>query len=76
MLAIFVTFGSLLILHECDGHNKYSAEANKKAAVKKVKVAPMPDDVPSSLRELDKPYRMAKLNLLWTKAKHVSKIFF
>ena len=49
----------------CEAVNKYSAEANKQK-----------DDsnhVLTSLRELDRPFRMAKLNLLWTKAKHVNK---
>lgn len=44
-------------------HNKYSADANKKAD-------PL-DFRPNSLKELDKPFRMAKLNMLWSKAKIV-----
>lgn len=47
---------------EC--HNKYSADANKKTD-------PL-DFRPNSLKELDKPFRMAKLNMLWSKAKIVS----
>lgn len=66
----FIVLATLLILHECQGVNKYSAAANK-GPIKKAKSEPM-GVVPTSLRELDKPYRMAKLNLLWTKAKHVS----
>lgn len=45
--------------------NKYSAEANN----------PKVEDIlefPMSLRELDKPFRMSKLNILWVKAKNVS----
>lgn len=45
-------------------YNKYSAEANKKAD--------SIDFRPNSLKELDKPFRMAKLNMLWSKAKIVS----
>lgn len=43
-----------------EGSNKYSAEANLK------------DDIttesPSTFRNLEKPFRMAKLNILWSKA--------
>lgn len=45
--------------------NKYSAKANH---VKNEEHA----GFPTSLRELDKPYKMMKLNLLWTKAKNVN----
>lgn len=45
--------------------NKYSAEANKGKYED-------PLEFPTSLRELDKPFRMAKLNILWVKAKNVS----
>ncbi|XP_077297844.1 alpha-2-macroglobulin receptor-associated protein [Arctopsyche grandis] len=38
------------------GANKYSASAN------------LPESAPSDFRLLNKPFRMAKLNLLWTKA--------
>ncbi|XP_054003562.1 alpha-2-macroglobulin receptor-associated protein [Hylaeus anthracinus] len=43
--------------------NKYSAEANKPKYEN-------PLQFPTSLRELDKPFRMAKLNVLWVKAKN------
>lgn len=45
-------------------HNKYSKEANK----------PKDDnnDMPT-MRDLNKPFRMQKINLLWEKAKIVSK---
>lgn len=42
--------------------NKYSAAANNAEA-----------NMPS-LRTLEKPFRMAKLNLLWTKAQVVRKV--
>lgn len=45
-------------------HNKYSKEANAKN-----------DELPS-LRTLEKPYRMAKLNMLWTKAQLVKHSSF
>ena len=66
----FIIVVSLVILHECEGLNKYSAAANKQS-IKKAKSESI-IGLPTSLRELDKPYRMAKLNLLWSKAKHVS----
>lgn len=56
----------LIITTSVFGHNKYSEEAN----------APGPDFRPLSLKELDKPFRMAKLNLLWAKAKLVSYGFY
>lgn len=53
------------LLHTGAAANKYSAAANK----------PQYEDplqFPTSLRELDKPFRMSKLNVLWVKAKNVS----
>ncbi|XP_063995442.1 alpha-2-macroglobulin receptor-associated protein [Diachasmimorpha longicaudata] len=65
----------ILLICQCASANKYSAEANKASKSnkngKKVPAASGGEiPVPTSIRELDKPYRMAKLNLLWTKAKH------
>lgn len=60
-IIVFVTIAISLTCN-ASGHNKYTAEAN----------APGPDFRPVSLKELDKPFRMAKLNLLWSKAKLVS----
>lgn len=56
---------SLLSIHSSIGENKYSAKANKPKYVDSLQF-------PTSLRDLDKPFRMAKLNILWTKAKNVS----
>lgn len=56
---------SLLSVRIGAGENKYSAEANK------AKYADS-SQLPTSLRDLDKPFRMAKLNVLWVKAKNVS----
>lgn len=58
----FILFLTVSLLAVVNSHNKYTAEAN----------APGPDLRPLSLKELDKPFRMAKLNLLWSKAKLVS----
>lgn len=55
----------VLLFHITVAFNKYSEEANK----------PKYEDslqFPTSLRELDKPFRMAKLNVVWVKAKNVS----
>lgn len=49
----------ILLFHTGIALNKYSFEANE------------PKYMPT-LRELDKPFRMAKLNVLWVKAKNVS----
>ncbi|XP_076765986.1 alpha-2-macroglobulin receptor-associated protein [Xylocopa sonorina] len=53
----------ILLLHTSAAVNKYSAAANK----------PKYEDplaFPTSLRELDKPFRMAKLNVVWIKARN------
>lgn len=55
----------LLSIHTSVGENKYSIEANKPEHVDS-------SQFPISLRDLDKPFRMAKLNVLWVKAKKVS----
>lgn len=55
----------LLTIHTSVGENKYSAEANIPKYVDSSKF-------PTSLKDLDKPFRMAKLNILWAKAKNVS----
>lgn len=52
----------LLSIHTSVGENKYSIEANKPEHVDS-------SQFPISLRDLDKPFRMAKLNVLWVKAK-------
>lgn len=56
----FILAINLIYLGNC--HNKYSAEAHSETI----------DFRPNSLKDLDKPFRMAKLNMLWTKAKIVS----
>ncbi|XP_046436585.1 alpha-2-macroglobulin receptor-associated protein isoform X2 [Neodiprion pinetum] len=53
----------LLGCNLCEGLSKYSSAANAPAEDASIYV-------PTSVRELDKPFRMAKLNLLWSKAKH------
>lgn len=59
----------LVILIECSsGANKYSEKANKPKA--KTDFSP-PQNI-KALRELDKPFRMHKINLVWVKAVHVS----
>ncbi|CAH0553413.1 unnamed protein product [Brassicogethes aeneus] len=60
----------LLILHllVCiEAHNKYSENANKPKEEDNADEVVL-DLRPSSLKHLDRPFRMAKLNLLWTKA--------
>jgi len=55
----------LLLVHTSIGENKYSADANKPKHADS-------SQFPTSLRDLDKPFRMAKLNIVWIKAKNVS----
>jgi len=56
---------NLFYIHTSVGENKYSAEANEPKYVAS-------SQFPTSLKDLDKPFRMAKLNILWAKAKNVS----
>lgn len=63
-VVILVTF--LIGLGE--GLNKYSAEANMKLDIT--------NESPSDFRNLEKPFRMAKINVLWSKAQLVRKIVF
>ena len=63
----FIIIAFLLIEYSA-AENKYSASANKPK-----KEFSAPKDI-KNLRELDKPFRMNKLNLLWVKAIHVSKM--
>ncbi|KAG8037709.1 hypothetical protein G9C98_005920 [Cotesia typhae] len=63
-----LSLSAIFIIDECEGLNKYSATANKATDKKNDDSKEIP--VPVSIRELEKPYRMAKLNLVWTKAKH------
>lgn len=53
----------ILLFHTSVAVSKYSETANKPKYED-------PLDFPTSLRELDKPFRMAKLNVLWIKAKN------
>lgn len=63
--ALFPVLFFHLFINDCiKAENKYSKEANIPV---KVKLFEDPGDV----RKLEKPFRMAKLNLLWTKAQVV-----
>lgn len=62
LLVSFILFTSVY------SGNKYSKEANQKTGSQN---SQNQDDLPS-LRTLQKPFRMAKLNLLWAKAQHVN----
>lgn len=67
-LSLSVSIFFCIFFHTTTALNKYSAEANKPKYED-------PLQFPTSLRELDKPFRMAKLNVLWVKAKNVSIVF-
>lgn len=64
LISLFIT---LFIISCSEGLNKYSKEANK---LKPKTDFSQPGNI-KALRELDKPFRMHKLNLVWIKAKHV-----
>jgi len=51
-----------------EGLNRYSAEANIKSDIT--------NESPSDFRNLEKPFRMAKINVLWSKAQLVRNIVF
>ena len=51
-----------------EGLNKYSAEANIKSDIT--------NEPPSDFRNLETPFRMAKINVLWSKALRVRNIVF
>ncbi|KAJ8935950.1 hypothetical protein NQ314_012572 [Rhamnusium bicolor] len=59
IIIYFIILNSLIVTIRC--HSKYSKEAN-------VEKDDGPDFRPVSLKHLDRPFRMAKLNLLWSKA--------
>lgn len=63
-MKIFLCLIFAVVLNIAECHNKYSAAANAQA-----KDTTVP---PSSLRTLDKPFRMAKINNYWAKAQIVS----
>lgn len=63
-LPVIVSSFLLCVLY-VNGENKYSAEANSAG-----KYFPLEPEV--NVRTLEKPFRMAKLNLLWKKAQVVS----
>jgi hypothetical protein len=62
---VILLISILLLVHTSVGENKYSADANKPKHADS-------SQFPTSLRDLDKPFRMAKLNIVWIKAKNVS----
>lgn len=64
----FFVLISLILTVKC--YNKYSKAANVENVEKKENQNP--DFRPVSLKHLDRPFRMAKLNLLWSKAVLVS----
>lgn len=64
---LFLTIGLLLIFsNESYSENKYSEHANT------VHVKNFVDEPNVNMRHIDKPFRMAKLNMLWAKAQVVS----
>ncbi|CAG9766721.1 unnamed protein product [Ceutorhynchus assimilis] len=65
-LLIFL-FATFLVITEC--HNKYSKDSNNVEKQEETE-KPAVDLRHISLKHLDRPFRMAKLNLLWSKAVH------
>lgn len=66
-----------VVLNLSYGHNKYSKEENKHEQYQiEQNDRSSVDFRPISVKHLDRPYRMAKLNLLWSKAIHVGVISF
>lgn len=67
-ILFFCTIILCIFTIEAKTNNKYSKEAN----VDKEVSDDDNDFRPISVKHLDRPFRMAKLNLLWSKAVHVS----
>lgn len=65
--ALFLGLILIILIAEVKTKNKYSKEANNVE-----KDSDEHDFRPISLKHLDRPFRMAKLNLLWSKAVLVS----
>jgi hypothetical protein len=61
VIAIFIIY----LIEPGKGLNKYSAEANVNPDVTK--------EPSLNFRNLEKPFRMAKINLLWSKAQLVRR---
>lgn len=72
ILVFYIIISTVLLLVNAKTGNKYSKEANSN------KEQPVDDHDfrPISLKHLDRPFRMAKLNLLWSKAVHVNLLEF
>ena len=66
--ALFVAISVTFLIGLGEGLNKYSAEANVKSDIT--------NEPPSDFRNLEKPFRMAKINMLWSKAQLVRNIVF
>lgn len=62
----FVVILLLFLIGLGEGLNKYSAEANVKSN--------FTNEPASDFRNLEKPFRMAKINVLWSKAQLVRNI--
>lgn len=75
LLSVTLFFSIIFVVTEC--HQKYSKEANfpNSEDPSLNYDGPGEDLRPISLKHLDRPFRMAKLNLLWSKAVHVSYFF-
>lgn len=67
LLFLLIIFVNQSVCDNKKHPNKYSAEANLPPHIEKYD----PD-----FRTIQKPFRMAKLNLVWSKAQHVSSFFF
>ena len=63
---LFLFFMIFSSLSYCHAVNKYSKEANQPEPVEVV-------DSKDSWKSVDKPFRLAKVNLIWAKAQKVLK---
>lgn len=60
-LVVFISIAFCIVRCDSKHENKYSAKANEKFV----------ESYDPDFRNLHRPFRMAKLNLVWTKAQHV-----
>lgn len=67
---VFMIIAVIFFIQYAKAENKYSEKANKPKSKTDFSY---PVNL-KGLRQLDNPFRMHKLNIVWTKAKHVSLI--
>lgn len=74
LLVTCIAVLTLLSQVNADGGKKHKAEKPYDKYSKKANNLPASEIYEPDFRNIQRPFRMAKLNLVWTKAQHVSFI--